>query len=183
MRWGAGIRPSFRVLPVTSLYELAGYSLGQGLITIHQDTVSSAVWPAANLAFYVPFPLEQPMRVITTSVQNGTAVAGTLEVGVYAEDARLLATTGAVTQAGVSQPQTIPLGAPILLGRGLFYMALLASSGAATVLKWSGGGFSTDWIGIGVAQEATGGTLPATATFASLTVAYIPYFSLHALTP
>jgi hypothetical protein len=44
-------------------------------------------------------------------------------------------------------------------------------------------GDARDWLATGMLQEATGGTLPAVATFAQNIAAFFPAFSLHALDP
>jgi hypothetical protein len=182
MRWGSGERLA-RIAPIESLYEMRKYSCNQGSHTILQTGIASAVWPAANRAIYLPVMLEEPIRLVTTQVQNGTAaVAGSWDIGIYTVDGTRLGSTGVIAQSGVNAPQTINFAAPVFVDRGVSYIALMATSASTSVYRFAGGA-AGDYLVWGAYQEATGGTLPATATFASNTTAFMPMFSLHVLTP
>jgi hypothetical protein len=182
MRWGNAER-LYRIAPISSIYEMRKYSCNQGSHAILQSGIASAVWPAANRAIYLPVMLEEPMRLVTTLVFNGTAaVTGSWDVGIYTVDGTRLGSTGATAQAGLNAPQTIPLTAPVFVDRGVYYIALMGTSASMSVYRFAGG-VAGDYLAWGAYQEATAGSLPATATFASNTTAFVPMFSLHALTP
>ncbi len=150
----------------------------QGAIIVGATTAAgaSAVWPSANLAIYIPFRLSSPYLVKRFWWANGTAVAGTVDCGVYTADGTLLVNTTATTQSGTSTIQTVTPTA-FLLPPGSYYMALDASSGSAQFNRTA---YSVE-LGkaMGLAQQAVGsGTLPATATFATIAQAYQPLFGI-----
>jgi hypothetical protein len=182
MRWGTQLYSpnSNRLMPISAWYEMRRFSLSQGTNMIEQSGIASAGWPAANRAIYMPFMLEEPMYVIEAMVHNGSGPStGSYDVGIYSVEGVRLVSSGLVAQSG-ADPQTIAL-TDTWLDRGVFYMALMATSTSTTVFRFSGGD-AQDWLLWGAFQEATGGTLPAVATFASNTTAYCPGLYLFSRT-
>lgn len=166
-----------RVLPLVS-WQVVGKYASQGTQRIAQASLVSASWPSANRAIYLPFELWQPFTIYEACINNGSgASAGSWDVGVYTADGTRIVSSGAVAQSGVNAIQTISLSAR--LGRGVYYMALLATSGSTTIYR-SSAGAANDYLLWGALQEATGGTLPATATFATNSTAFIPCWGLFA---
>lgn len=176
MRWPI-LEPSHNRRDVFSITAMRSY-LSQGTQVPNWTSIGSASWPAANRAIYLPFALDGPMPATGFRIANGTAaVAGSWDVGIYSADGRRLASTGTVAQTGVDAVQTITLGSPILLGRGNFWLAIMETSASASIYRVNAGA-ANDWLMWGALQEATGGSLPATATFASNTTAFLPYVSI-----
>lgn len=131
---------------------------------------AAAAWPAANRAIYVPFTVEAEDLVQQMFWENG-GVAGTTDVGIYDITGTRLVSLGPTTNAGTIQIGNIT---DTTLPRGNYYMAMLVST-TVTATFWSA------VVGVpmlrmaGCQQEAVGSaTLPATATFAAITSAYLP---------
>jgi hypothetical protein len=180
MRWPmAGYSPnSNRLMPVCSWYEGTRWH-NQGSDTLYQNTLGSAGWPTANRAIYLPFLLEEPMLITEATISNGAgASAGSWDLGVYSADGVRLVSSGLVAQAGGANAlQTIPL-VDTLLDRGVFYMALVATSTSTTVNRYQGG-ITVDWYVWGALQQDSASPLPAIATFASNITTFLPTFTLH----
>jgi hypothetical protein len=180
MRWPvAPPRPPHVVIHAAvaaSKYLLAGH--GAGLASF-QTSLGSAGWPAANQALYIPFELEGPWQAAGGLIALGhTAGGGNWDLGVYTADGTRLASTGSVALAGaIDTEQTVTLTQSVRLSRGVYYMALVASSTGMTIYRYAGGG-ANDWLVWGALQQASALPLPATATFARNTTQFLPFFSL-----
>lgn len=135
----------------------------------------------ANGAIFVPFRIPRPLTVQSFSLQNGTAVAGNIDMGIYTPGGTRLVSTGSTAQAGISVTQTVAATAT-RFGPGLFYMAL-AMSNAATARILAQNFTPNDMAQmLGLATMAAAFPLPATAVFASVGVAnlFVPQFGLTA---
>lgn len=132
---------------------------------------------SANLAFYVPIRLPEPMTVIDFFVYNGTAVAGNVDVGLYTWDGRRIASSGAVAQSGTSVLQILPV-TDFTVGRGQFYLAVSGSNAGGTYMR---GTSDTRYARLlGAMQEASAHPLPTTATFATGSSVTWPYIGMIA---
>lgn len=157
--------------------------IGQNALCTN-GTVSTAVWPTANLAFYIPFIVEIPFTVKQAAIRVGTS-AGNLDCGVYDEGGTALVTKGttAVAAAGL---QVIDLSASISLGSaspflnmGTYYFALAVSSTSASIFRLANVSVPSNRF-CGIRQQTSSVPLPSTATFAANTSAYCPSFILSA---
>lgn len=142
---------------------------------------ASAAWPASSLAMYVPFSLTQSISVDSMFTSNGTTASNSIDVGLYSADGRRLASKGLALQSGTSALQLFSFSAAIILGPGRFYMAISMNGTSGTLISRSPTAIFLQHMG--VAQEdlsgaGTPGTLPATATFATMAQAYLPVFGL-----
>lgn len=140
------------------------------------DLGASAAWPAAQRAIYIPVSVVSPFVAIQMLVRNGTAVAGTIDAGIYAADGTLLVHAGASTMTGVTTIQALSI-TETTLAPGLYYLALTCSSASGQFYRVQNG--LTPGIGflraIGVRQEALGqNDLKATATFSAPATDYVP---------
>lgn len=140
------------------------------------NTTTTSAYPSANLGYYIPIALPAPFKVSTMFWLNGTSVAGNVDVGIYSSNGTLLVSQGPVAQAGTSTVQFFILGTPIRLDPGAYYLALSCSS--------TSGNFRTSSLTaeagriMGLAQQASVGTLPATATFAQFAQTTMPIIGI-----
>jgi hypothetical protein len=124
-------------------------------------------WGTANLAYYYPIVLPEPCVITKLFWQNGTTVAGTVDLGWYTPEGGRIVSTGPQTQAGISATQVIDI-ADTALPPGPLYLGLLFSSATGTVFAVAGGPLFNAMI-VGMYQQAVGsGTLPNPAVFASV---------------
>jgi hypothetical protein len=137
---------------------------------------ASAVWPSTNLAIFVPFRISQPISANLLWVANGAAVSGNVDVGIYDVAGTRLVSSGSTAQAGVSVIQTFNI-ADTWLGAGLFYLAMAMNNTTGTTLRTALSATFALKI-YGCAEQASAFALPATATFATSTQNYVPYFGL-----
>ncbi len=151
-------------------------AVGLPLVAVGGPTpFGSASWPAANLIIYVPFALKANYLCRQVWWANGTAVSGTIHVGVLSVGGTFFV-DGSAAQSGGSVAQAVTLGTPVLLTPGSYYMALTSSSSSSTFMRADPG--TTICQFAGVAQQAGSGGFPATATLASLASNYVPVFGI-----
>jgi hypothetical protein len=133
---------------------------------------TTAAWPAANRALYIPFKL--PQTVLLGSVSFFTAAsAGNFDAAIYdsACATQLVAQGSAAASTGKN---TWTLTTPYLLEAGTrYYLGLVCSSTSTTALRYIGQSAQAQRLA-GYAQEAAALPLPATATPAQFATAYIP---------
>ena len=132
----------------------------------------------ASTGIFVPFRIAYPFLCLNLWCQNGAAVAGTFDIGIYSRSVEKLVSAGSTTQAGTSAPQKVTLGTPLLLPPGTYYMAMSVST--VTTCKY--------FIALptllaslqlgGLAQAATQTPLAQTPTLVSLANSWIPLFGL-----
>lgn len=140
----------------------------------------NAPWTGAiNRAIFIPFRLPKTIIVQNMFVINGATIAGSFDLGIYTLDGTKLVSTGLTAQTGASVVQSIAI-TPAQLGPGLFYMAIVSNSLTSTFLQ-------QDFVSIaflkamGLAQMSAALPLPATVTFATISVAIrIPLVGLTA---
>lgn len=154
-------------------FESLGYITGRLGASGSINVVSSAVYPTASKAFYIPFVIvEKPFTVARIGVGNGTAVSGNIDAGVYDSQGNRLVSSGSTAQSGTSAVQWLDV-TDTTLNPGLYYMALSVDNTTATVLR-SAGLNQTEQRILGCFVETSAFALPATATFAVSDAAYLP---------
>jgi hypothetical protein len=158
------------LLPLISTLSI--YGIGQ---VITPSVANSVNWPTANKIFYVPFRIPEDCTVLRAFWNNGNAVAGNLNLGLYSATGTKLWETGSTGQSGTDQLQFVDItDQPV--SAGLYYGAL-QNSGTSRIVRQAGTLYFLQ--AAGVLEEAAGSfTLPSTATFAKLSVAYVPVFGL-----
>lgn len=145
---------------------------------IEGGSQAAAAWPSANLALYFPIVVPQRMTITGFAWSNGTiTTAPTVDCGVYTlAGTRLTHFTAPVTQAGASTIQTQALPANLVLDPGVYLLAMLVSGTGSQFNEAAAG--SSSLACSGAKQQAVGAaTLPATATFATITNSYVPILS------
>lgn len=135
------------------------------------STPSSAVWPVANDALYVPFTVKQGVMIKRLYVVNGTAVSGNIDAGIYTQGGARIVSAGSTVQAGTSAPQFFDV-ADFMLGPGRYYFAVALDNITGTVLRAN---HSVARLkALGMAKQASAFALPASATFATVTDLFLP---------
>ena len=166
------------LLSIPTLHPYSMYSLGASLRFVNDpgiESIVSAAWPAANRAIFVPFAIPMPMNVTKLWVCNGTSAAGNIDIGIYDHTGCRLTSTGSTAQAGTSALQVISITA-VLLSPGQFYLALAGDSTSPTTNRSAPTAEALREMG--VFMQETAFALPATATPAAMTSAYLPFFGL-----
>lgn len=95
---------------------------------------SSGTWSTANRAYLFPFRTDRPAIVKQLFWENGAAVSGNVDCGIYTLDGTLIVSTGATAQSGTSTSQVVDI-ADTLLGPGLYWCALVLDNTTGTVMR------------------------------------------------
>jgi hypothetical protein len=141
---------------------------------------ASAVWPSANLGIYVPFWLPGPFLLSSFFSNNGSAVVGNIDIGVYGPDGSLISSKGSTAAAGTNQLQILSLGTPVMLSPGRYYMAMAASSTSIQVIRRNPAVLGLQRMG--VIQAASQVPLANLPTWATVANAYLPIFGIAQIT-
>lgn len=132
---------------------------------------ATAVWAAANQAFYLPFTIETACTVAQMITWNGTAVSGNVDVGIYSWGGTRLVSSGSTAQAGTSTLQVFDI-ANTALDPGDYYMAMAMDNVTGQIFRLSVSQYHG--LAYNIKIQASAFPLPATATFANPTAAYAP---------
>lgn len=134
-------------------------------------TTASGTWPVANKAIFVPFEVFEPITIVKLFVENGTAVSGNIDVGIYDFKGTRLVSSGSTAQSGTSAIQEFDITDTLLLP-GLYYLACVLDNTTGTLFRWSPS--SSLCKALGVCEQTSAFPLPSTATFAMPTSALVP---------
>lgn len=130
-------------------------------------------WPAANLAVYTPLYLSVPVTAYQLFIENGTAVAGNIDLGLFDESFNKLVSKGSTAQAGISSIQYLDV-ADTLLPAGRYYIGAASDTSGATQ-KFNGLALNASVAGMmGLLQSATSFPLATLPTAASYTQGFVP---------
>lgn len=143
---------------------------------------TTAAWPAANRALFIPFTLSQPIAVAAMFTYNGGTASGNLDLGIYSEDGTRILSTGSTAMSGTSTLQVISVTSTVI-GPGRMYLAMAVDNTTA-IFRAANTGYITAiaFKVAGMAQMASAFALPATATLATLSTSYAPIFGLSTKT-
>lgn len=136
---------------------------------------SSAAWPGANTAIYIPFRVSRLVVAQQIVLANGATVSGNFDTGIYDAFGNQVVSSGATAHAGINTKQVVNI-TDTPLGRGLYYLALSFDNATATTQRNNALNIGLA-SAMGVYNQATAYPLPAAATFASATSTYIPDLS------
>ena len=129
-------------------------------------------WPLGNLALYVPIHIIEPITIVAVAWENGTGTGGNIDLGIYDEGGTKLASLGSTDDGAASTLITNTAWTDYTItAPGLYYLAM-AHSTTANILGWAPAAGLCQ--ALGVMEEQSALPLPATATFAVTTRAYIP---------
>lgn len=133
------------------------------------NAYTTAAWPAANRALFLPFEIANPILVRKIAWQNSSTVNGNIDVGIYDHHGNALVTLGGVAMAGASVFQAGDI-ADTILAQGYYFLAFASSSATATFVRMN----STPIVmqAAGCQQMDSAYPLPAVATFANPVSAY-----------
>lgn len=134
-------------------------------------TPGSATFPASNDALFVPFCLQQHVLIKRLYSVNGTAVSGNIDVGIYSKDGAKIVSSGSTAQSGTSALQFFDV-TDFVLAPGCYYFAVALDNTTGTLLRANPSLARVQ--AIGMAKQASGFALPASATLATVTAAYLP---------
>ena len=136
---------------------------------------SSAIWPVANRAIFVPILIHQPYIVQSMFTLNGATAAGNTDVGIYTEGGVLLVSSGSTAQAGTTVAQSFNVTDTLLLP-GVYYMACAKNDIVGTIFN-----IGVDVVlnrAMGVLSQSTAFALPNPATFAAAQDTHVPVFGI-----
>lgn len=136
----------------------------------------NATWPLANKAIYVPFRIAAPYTFNTFLAVVGIS-SNNLDMGVYSADGTKIISTGS-TPAGANI-KTVSV-ASTTLSPGLYYLAMACDNTTIAFQSYTltATAKAALWAAMGVSEQASAFPLPATATFASNTLASVPLFGI-----
>ena len=148
-------------------------SLAVPLLTTDNSVPGSQNFVTANLAVFIPFGVPEPVTITKLGWGNGAAVAGNLDAGIYDTVGTRLVSTGTTAQATVSILQSVAVTATTL-ARGVYYLALASDTSGATQKVSCTLPAAGIPQALGLLQMAAAFVLPASATYAAYTSAFIP---------
>lgn len=172
--------PDFPLSPVlinaTTIGTFSRQSIGLDLRGHAASTSTSTAWPSANLAIYIPVEIYQVVTIVKMAVNNGTAVSGNIDVGIYDVGGAKLVTKGSTAQAGTSAIQIFDITDTLLLP-GLYYMAVALDNTTGTLAGWT---VATQVAqSMGAFQQASAFALPtSSATFAAFAQTFMPMVTM-----
>lgn len=152
--------------PVITIHTFSPWSVGS---YFPGATLASATWPSGSRAFYIPFRLPFPFVITQAFWENGAAVSGNVDIGIYDAAGTRLRSSGSIAQVNVSVIQSVDL-TDLTIDGGVFYLALAVDNTTGTMLR-SG---AANMPATGMASQNAAFPLPATATFAAMANAYLP---------
>lgn len=134
----------------------------------------AGTYPTADLAIYVPVPVQQRVVVRGLYICNSTAVSGNFDVGLYDAAGTRLASSGTTAQSGTTTEQVVDI-TDTTIGPGLYYIAVVLDNTTGSLLRDNDAAPLHAAYGLLTEQLGAGGTLPATATWAvPQTLTYLP---------
>lgn len=137
--------------------------------------VASQAWPLANMAIYVPIEILYPVTVTRLLVNNGTTVAGNIDVGIFDVNGSRMVSMGSVIQSGTSASQLFDIPDTTLLP-GMYYMGLALSNVTGTISGF--GGVFVDMAPMGFGQQASAFPLPATISPTTFSGTFAPIITM-----
>lgn len=163
-------------LSVASINTFSEQSVGPSLNALTGGGApSSAAWPAANDAIFIPIAISQKIVTKQLFFINGSVASGNLDIGLYTQDGYRLVSSGSSLQTGTNAPQRIAIS-EISLSPGRYYMAAALDNGVGTVFRSNLTTLRLQEIGI--AKMETAFPLPTIATFATVTSGLLPTMGL-----
>lgn len=151
-------------------------AVGMERVATNTGARSSATWPSANRAIYVPFQIPETATFQRAYSYNGATANGNIDIGIYDLSGTRLASTGATAQSGTNAVQSIALTAAVTLTPGRYYMAMLGTSATGTVMSHAA---SVVYQRLGLYYQDVGaGALPSTASFTAWISNILPLFGI-----
>lgn len=138
-------------------------------------------WPLSNLALFVPVTIFRPWQLLVMGIENGATVSGAVDVGFYDNQGNRIVSIGSSSQtpSGPDSYQTFDV-VDTVLEPGQGYIAMAMNNGTGQPRRWNPA--VPIAASCGVLEMASAFPLPATATFAACTRAYIPLVAMFGRT-
>lgn len=165
----------------SALWERQAYSVGDidaaASVGVYSNGTSSAAWPTANTAIYVPVRVRVPMRVTHMWYASETVGTDNIDLGIYNASGTRLVSTGAIAKVASATARVEDI-TDTSLAPGLYYLAMNCASATAT-FRWLAAGAPLP-AAAGLRDEAVGATaLPSTATWSvAQTLGRIPMIGM-----
>lgn len=172
MDFPAPIVPNY--MPELSINTLGSNSLGNGLLT--GTAFAGNGWPASSRALFVPFRLAFPATVYQMACGTGTGTTGNFDLGIYDSGGNKIVSTGSTAKTTASSERIVNITDTLLLP-GLYYLAM-ATDGTTNYLSVVPGNLGFCKL-LGMRQMASAFALPTTATYATMSTAYLPAISAY----
>lgn len=176
------IAPRSPIIEIDSLGSLEAIGGELNASNAGMNTALSNNWPAAaNVALFVPFGVAQAITAVKMWVQNGTAVAGNIDMGIFDAAGTMLVHKGSTAQAGISGIQELDI-TDTLLAPGRYYMGISSDTSGVTSKTFQGvmGGA---YLAVFTGCYQVAATFPlATVTYAAYASVRVPWFGLAART-
>lgn len=172
--------PTFPVLGRFNYPMLGTHSLdsGGGLArAMGLSLTASTAWPSANLAIYVPVPVYRLVTIAKMAVNNGTAVSGNIDVGIYDATWNRLVSSGSTAQSGTSAIQIFDI-TDTTLNPGLYYIGVALDNTTGTLAGYVFTGGSLEIRSFAVYQQASAFALPNPFVGAAMAQTLIPLVSM-----
>jgi hypothetical protein len=136
-------------------------------------------YPAANVTILVPFGIAEPILVLKLWLENGAAVAGNIDLGIFGPDGTLIVGKGSTGQSGTSVIQELDI-TDTRLDPGRYYLGITSDTSDVTqkVLTYTAA-VSGQWSVCGVLQAAQGPPL-VSVTLATCAQLSVPWMGLSA---
>lgn len=138
--------------------------------------VSSAPWPTANLAIYVPIRVLRSQVVKKLWFASFTTGTGNVDIGIYDALGTKLVSSGSTAKVATVLEQVFDVTDTTLMP-GLVYMALVCSNNTDTF--YGLGPAAPNHAAAGILTQASALPLPATATWAiGQTLTFVPMMGM-----
>ena len=162
--------------PVPPALSSASLASGPGPLCLASAQFTQVIaWPLANLAIAFPFSVEERQVAYQLGWENGATVSGNVDAGIYSYGGSRMVSTGSTAQSGASAPQVVDV-TDTVLDPGI-YFAAMAMDNATGIVRSSALAARLARV-CGVQEQATAFPLPASATWAVMTRAFIPLLGI-----
>jgi hypothetical protein len=144
-------------------------------INTSQSFNTSAVYPTANTAIYIPVWINRQVTVYRMSTVVA-AQSGNMDIGIYDDFGNRMVSKGStpVPAAGIASIDV----ADTVIGPGAYFLALNCDNVVASFRRCAAGVIVAQMSGC--LQQAVGAvTLPATFTAVALNASYVPVITAH----
>ncbi len=140
-------------------------------------TYGTAAWPLTDKIIYSPIRVYEDFTVLRVCWQNGGTVNGNANLGLYDSTGAKLWETGSTGQSGANGPQFVNI-TDQPHSAGVYYIAMQHSNTTGTYGRINiATNYFTGQNGI-LMENAGSFALPSTATWTTMTTAYIPIVGL-----
>lgn len=157
---------------IFSVSTLSGLALGNSMAGASPAGVA---WPAANRALFVPCRIPMSCTIYKMACGTGTGTAGNFDLGFYDQWGNLLVSTGTTGKTTASSERIVDV-TDTFIGPGMYYLAM-ATDGVTGYYATATSVTISNQKLMGCREMETAFPLPSTATFATVSTAFLPHLS------